>query len=92
MYAIIGVGLSVAAALIARKQARGPATAYAAGVYHMTARAHRNFMLMSLVFAAGFAWTWRFPQTVAIVLLGLYTFLLIFYFSSFARGFSGEDE
>jgi hypothetical protein len=92
MYAIIGIVLSVAAALIALRQARKPATSYAADVYHMTARSHRNFVVASLLFAVGFEWASRAPQIIAIVLLGVYTLLLIFYFSSFSRGFSGEDE
>jgi hypothetical protein len=92
MYAIIGIVLCIAAALFAVRQARMPASSYASDVYHMTARSHRNFMLISLGFTAAFAGTWRFPQMAAITLLALYTLLLIFYFSSFARGFSGEDE
>jgi hypothetical protein len=92
MYAIVGAVLSIAAALFALRQARKPASFYASDVYHMTARSHRNFIILSLGFAAGFAWTWRFAQAAAIPMLAVYTLLLLLYFSSFARGFSGEDE
>jgi FtsH-binding integral membrane protein len=92
MYAIIGIVLSIAAALFALRQARKSASFYANDVYHMTARSHRNFIVVSLGFAAVFALALRLAQAAAITLLAVYTLLLILYLSSFARGYSGEDE
>ena len=91
MYAAIGIGLSCAGALFALVRSRAPASFYAAGVYNMTVRSHRAFAIASVAFAAAFALAlvWR---PLSVPLLALYTLANIFYLSSFARGFSSEDE
>ena len=57
----------------------------------MTRRSHRRFAALSGAFAAGFAASLRWP-VINLPLLAAYTLLLVLYSSSFARGFSGEDE
>jgi hypothetical protein len=91
LYAVLGLTLSLAGAGLALWRSRGPRSFYAADVYHMTRRSHRRFAALSAAFAAGFLLALRWP-VVNIPLLAVYTLLLILYASSFARGFSGEDE
>lgn len=92
MYAGIGVALSCMTVLFALLRARAPASFYASGVYNMTAQSHRTFAIISIAFACAFLVAYALPQVIAVTLLAVYTLVLIFYFSSFARGFSGEDE
>jgi hypothetical protein len=92
IYAGIGAALSCGAAAVAflrSRAARG--SSYAEGVYHMTERSHRRFAALSTAFGAGFLAASRWPGFV-IPLLAVYTLLLVLYASSFARGFSGEDD
>ncbi len=92
VYALVGLGLSLAGGALALGRARVPrASFYAAEVYHMTARSHRRFAALSAVFAGGFLLALRWP-ILDTPLLAVYTLLLVIYASSFARGFSGEDE
>jgi hypothetical protein len=90
-YAALGLGLSLGGAALALTRARGRRSFYASDVYHMTARSHRRFAALSATFAAAFALGLRWPLFV-IPLLAAYTLVLILYLSSFARGFSGEDD
>lgn len=64
---------------------------YASDVYHMTERSHRQFAWASVGFVAAFAASLRW-DVLAVPLLALYVLALILYLSSFARGYSGEDE
>jgi hypothetical protein len=57
----------------------------------MTLRSHRRFAALSAGFAAGFLAGLRWPVVVT-PLLAVYTLLLVLYASSFARGFSDQDE
>jgi hypothetical protein len=91
VYAILGIVLSCGGGGLALWRARAPRSYYAAEVYHMTRRSHRRFAALSAVFAAGFAAALRWP-VLNLPLLSAYTLLLVLYASSFARGFSGEDE
>jgi hypothetical protein len=91
LYAVLGIVLSLGGAALAFTRGRAPQSFYAADVYHMTGRSHRRFALLSIVFAAGFVLALRWPL-LDLPLLALYTLLLVLYASSFARGFSGEDE
>jgi hypothetical protein len=92
MYAGIGVALSCITVAFALLRARAPASFYASGVYNMTAQSHRTFAIISIAFAFAFLVAYALPQVIAVTLLAAYALVLIFYFSSFARGFSGEDE
>jgi len=91
VYAAIGIALSCAGAIFACTRRRAPASVYASEMYQLSSRSHRIFALASVAFALAFApalkWT-----VLAVPLLAVYTLVLIFYLSSFARGFSGEDE
>jgi hypothetical protein len=91
IYALAGLALSLAGAIVALTRGRAARSFYAAEVYHLTVRSHRRFAAVSAAVAAGFLAALRWPG-LAIPLLAVYTLLLILYLSSFARGFSGEDE
>jgi hypothetical protein len=91
LYALLGLGLSLAGAMFALTRARAPRSFYAADVYHLTLRSHRRFAALSAAFAAAFLLALRWPQ-LDVPLLAVYTLALVLYLSSFARGFSGEDE
>jgi hypothetical protein len=91
VYGILGVALTCGGGALALWRARRPRSFYAADVYHMTQRSHRRFAALSAVFAAGFLLSLRWPA-LNLPLLAVYTLLLVLYASSFARGFSGEDD
>lgn len=91
LYALLGLVLSLAGAAVALARGRAPKSFYAADVYHLTPRSHRRFAALSAVFAGGFLAALRWP-VIDVPLLAIYTLLLVLYGSSFARGFSGEDD
>lgn len=91
LYAMIGLVLSLGGGALALMRGRAPRSFYAADVYHMTARSHRRFALLSGAFTVGFLAALRWP-VLDIPLLAVYTLFLILYVSSFARGFTGEDD
>jgi hypothetical protein len=90
-YALLGLGLSLGGAALALTRARGRRSFYASDVYSMTSRSHRRFAALSAIFGAAFGLGLRWPM-FAIPLLAVYVLALVLYLSSFARGFSGEDE
>jgi hypothetical protein len=92
-YAVLGLGLSLGGAGLALTLTLGRAqrSFYASGVYYLTARSHRRFAAVSALFAAAFGLALRWP-VLDVPLLAVYVLSLVFYVSSFARGFSGEDE
>jgi hypothetical protein len=90
-YALFGIGLALAGGAFAFNRARARRSFYAADVYHLTARSHRRFAALSGVFAAGFLFALRWPP-FEIPLLAVYTLLLVLYATSFARGFSSEED
>ena len=86
-------GLVMCAALVAAALWRSKSAAanfYAHHVYGMTPRTHAAYAAVSLAFAAAFAASYFVPLPV-VLLLAAYTLVFIFYFSSFARGFSDEE-
>jgi hypothetical protein len=89
-YAILGLLLSLSGAALALTR-RAPRSFYAADVYHMTLRSHRRFAATSGAFAGGFLGALRWP-VLDLPMLAVYTLLLVLYASSFARGFSEDDE
>jgi hypothetical protein len=91
VYAVLGLALSLGGGALALWRGRAPRSFYAADVYHMTRRSHRRFAALSAAFGAGFLVSLRWP-VLNLPLLAVYTLLLVLYASSFARGFSGEDE
>jgi hypothetical protein len=64
---------------------------YETHVYGMTAQSHRRYAIVSLVFAVLFALAYAIPLMPVFALLAVYVLVAIFYFSSFARGFSDEQ-
>lgn len=89
-----GVGLVLCAIVIAvalLKSRRGNGSYYEHEVYGMTARTHRAYASLSALFAAAFAASFLVSVIPAVPLLGAYALIFIFYFSSFARGFSDEE-
>jgi hypothetical protein len=56
----------------------------------MTPQSHQRYAAVSLLFAALFIAAYFVPFVPAVALLAVYVLVAIFYFSSFARGFSDE--
>lgn len=89
-----GAGLALCCivfAVAALRSKRGGGSYYEREVYGMTPRTHRAYMTLSLLFAAAFAGSYFASGVPVIPLLGAYALIFIFYFSSFARGFSDEE-
>jgi hypothetical protein len=91
MWAALGLALSVFTAIFALQRAkRVRSNYYAAEVYGMTAAVHRRYAVISLIFGAAFVAAFFAPIIPTVPLLAVYALVAIFYFSSFARGFSDE--
>ena len=82
-------GIVIAVALMKSRRASG--SYYEREVYGMTARTHRAYASLSALFAALFAASFFTGVIPVVPLLGAYALVFIFYFSSFARGFSDEE-
>jgi len=92
MWAGLGLALSLFTALFAwRRSSRAAGNYYAADIYGMTALTHRRYAAISVGCAAAFAAGIFTAAIPTVPLLAAYALLAIFYFSSFARGFSDED-
>jgi uncharacterized membrane protein required for colicin V production len=63
---------------------------YETHVYGMTPSTHRRYAAVSLLFATLFAVALVCAYVPVFPLLAVYALVAIFYFSSFARGFSDE--
>jgi hypothetical protein len=91
MWAGLGLALSVFTLGFALYRARGATrNYYAREVYGMDAAAHRRYAAVSMLFAAAFTAALFVRMIPTVPLLGAYVLIAIFYFSSFARGFSDE--
>lgn len=89
---LAGLVLSLFVAIFAAFKSRRAATNYyAANVYGMTPHSHRVYAAVSAVFAGLFAYSLAAPWVPAVPLLAVFVLIFIFYFSSFARGFSDEE-
>jgi len=84
---LCGIVITVAAL----KSKHGKAGYYEREVYGMTARTHRAYAALSLAFCGLFTAGYFVSGIPVIPLLGAYALVFIFYFSSFARGFSDEE-
>lgn len=92
MWSSVGLALCavvLAVAFVKSKRRRG--SYYESEVYGMTARSHRAYIALSGVFAALFTAAFFTVDVPVIPLLAVYALVFIFYFSSFARGFSDEE-
>jgi hypothetical protein len=82
---------SLVVAAFALWRSRSVATNYyETHVYGMTAQTHVRYAAVSLLFAVVFALAFFTAFVPVLPLLAVYTLVAIFYFSSFARGFSDE--
>jgi uncharacterized membrane protein len=91
MWSAIGIILCVVVTIVAlAKSKRAQGSYYEREVYGMTARTHRAYASLSVIFAALFVAS-LFAPLPTIPLLAAYALVFIFYFSSFARGFSDEE-
>jgi hypothetical protein len=92
MWAEAGLVLAAAVAALSTAMANRPPNNYYAGeIYGMMPAVHRRYALVSLLFAGLFAAAMRargIPQTA--VFAG-YTLIVLFYATSFLRGFSDEQ-
>ncbi len=70
---------------------RGTNDFYSAGVYGMTAAGHRRYAAVSLLFAGVFLAALYVRSIPAVPLLAACALVVIFYFSSFLRGYSDEE-
>jgi uncharacterized membrane protein len=89
-----GIGLALCAIVMTvalLKSRRGAGSYYEREVYGMTPRSHKAYFSLSLMFAIAFASAFFTGVIPAVPLLGAYALVFIFYFSSFARGFSDEE-
>lgn len=89
-----GIGLAlccIVAATGVLQSNRAHSGYYAGEVYGMTARSHRAYATLSALFAVLFIFGFFTAAIPAVPLLGAYALVFIFYFSSFARGFSDEE-
>lgn len=92
MWSGVGLFLCCVAGITAFvKSKRTGGSYYAREVYGMTARTHRAYLAISAAFAALFVVALFARAVPAVPLLGAYALVFIFYFSSFARGFSDEE-
>jgi hypothetical protein len=92
MWSAAGLVLCVVVIVVsARKSKRAQGGYYEREVYGMTARTHRAYAAVSAIFAALFAASFAVSSIPVIPLLAAYALVFIFYFSSFARGFSDEE-
>jgi hypothetical protein len=64
---------------------------YETHIYGMTPQTHVRYAAVSLLFTALFASAFFASFVPVVPLLAAYTLVAIFYFSSFARGFSDEQ-
>ena len=91
-WSLAGLVLSLFVAVFAAIKSRRPAANYyAAHVYGMTRQTHAIYAVISAVFAALFAFSLVASWVPAVPLLAVFVLIFIFYFSSFARGFSDEE-
>ncbi len=92
MWAGIGLTLSLfTAAFAGWRSLRGSGNFYSADVYGMTAAVHRRYAGVSLLFAAVFLAAIFVHTVPAVPLLAAWAVIVIFYFSSFVRGYSDEE-
>lgn len=88
----MGLALCVIVIIVATvKSRRTSGSYYEREVYGMTSRSHRAYAVLSGAFALAFAAAFFLSVIPAVPLLGAYALIFIFYFSSFARGFSDEE-
>lgn len=92
IWAICGLAASVFIVVFALwRSGRPDSDYYASHVYGMTATTHRRYAAISALFAVFFALSLAAAWVPVVPLLGAFTLVFIFYFSSFARGFSDEE-
>ena len=92
MYATLGLGLSLIVITVALLRSNNRrANYYERDVYAMTARTHRAYIGVSLLFTALFAAALVTTGLPTVPLLAVYALIAIFYFASFARGFGDEE-
>lgn len=92
MWTAIGLALCCIVIVVSlTKSKRVDGSYYASEVYGMTTRTHRAYAGLSALFAALFVAAFFTPLVPAVPLLAAYALVFIFYFSSFARGFSDEE-
>lgn len=91
MWAAGGIVISLFTAFFAVfRSMRNAENYYSAQVYGMTPAAHRAYAAVSGVFALAFIAAFFITAIPTVPLLAIYALVAIFYFSSFARGFSDE--
>jgi hypothetical protein len=91
VWSVAGLVLAVALSVVAWRRSAATAGYYDGQVYGMTPGIHRRYAAIGIAFAAVFAIVACLRlETAGIVALAIFTPLVIFYATSFARG--ADDE
>ncbi len=92
MWDVLGLAAAAATACFAWFCSTRTASNYYEGeVYGMTAHTHRVYALTSAAFTVLFAAALALASIPTVPLLAVFALVAIFYYSSFARGFSDEE-
>jgi hypothetical protein len=93
MWAACGLVLALFSAIFAwLRSTHATGNYYAGDVYGMSRATHRRYAYAGAAFAAVFTAALFVHEIPTVPLLALYALIAIFYFSSFARGFSDEEN
>lgn len=92
-WSLAGLAGALALAAVAWWRSRSPGGFYDREVYGMSARSHRRYAAIGLMFAAYFAATLAWGLgTAGIAGLALYAVVAVFYATSFLQGAPDRDE
>jgi hypothetical protein len=92
-WSLAGLAGALLLAAVAWWRSRSPGGFHDREVYGMTARSHRRYAVISLLFAAYFALTFaRRLDSAGIAGLALYAVIAVFYATSFLQGAPDRDE
>jgi hypothetical protein len=92
MWPALGLALALFTASFSWWRSRGGSRSYyASDVYGMTATTHLRYAFVSLLFALAFTLGLFLRGVPAVPLLAAYVVVVVFYFSSFVRGYSDEE-
>lgn len=93
MWNIVGIALALSIAGIAFLRSRARGGYYDAEVYGMVPSTHRRYAAISLAFAFFFAVAFALrAETAGLIALSMYVVIVLFYLTSFLRGYADNDE
>jgi hypothetical protein len=93
LWSLAGAAAALAIAAAAWRRSRSAGGFYDREIYGMSARSHRRYAALSLLFAGYFAVTAaRHLDAAGIAGLALYAVIAVFYVTSFLQGAPDRDE